>query len=101
MTLSAHKKFLVNVVPAEEDGVLHTINGDIPVRKGELIAHNQFGEASIMPKDYYKRNYTEVQRVKKRTEFAESYTQALNEFGLDSQFEDDYYITKTKEINNI
>jgi hypothetical protein len=101
MTLSAHKKFLVNVVEAKEDGVLLTINGDIPVRKGELIAHNQFGEASIMPKDYYDRNYVPVKKVKKKSLFAEAYEQALGEFSLDSSFEDQDYITKTKEINNI
>ena len=101
MTLSAHKKFLVNIIPAEEDGVLYTINGDIPVRKGELIAHNQLGEASIMPKDYYERNYIPVKKVKKRPLFAEAYAQAAVEFSLDSNIESDDYILGTKKINNI
>jgi hypothetical protein len=101
MTLSAHKKFLVNVVEAEEDGSLLTIHGEIPILKGQLIAHDQFGGASVMPREYYERNYIPVQKVKKtvdKEQMALSYTQNW------SNFEDNEYINdfqnKVKERNN-
>jgi hypothetical protein len=106
MTLSAHKKFLVTVVEAKEDGELHTINGTIPVRKGELIAHNQFGEPSIMTRDYYERNYISVEKVKKQKKFVkspfeEAYEKQLIEFNnLEfNSLEDEQYIEGTRELH--
>lgn len=101
MTLAAHKKFLVNVIEAEEDGVLNTVDGTLNVRKGDLILHNQLGEQSVVSKSYYNENYFQVQKVKKSSEFAKSYAQAASEFSLDSQFENPDYITKTKEISKV
>lgn len=106
MTLFAHKSFLVTISEAEEDGELHTINGTIPVRKGEMIAHNQFGEPSIMPRDYYERNFVQVAKVKKQKKFVKSpfeeeYEKQLREFSnLEfNNLEDEQYINGTRELH--
>jgi hypothetical protein len=94
MALAAHKKFLVTVVEAEEDGILYTVDGKIAVHSGELIAHDQLGGVSIMPKDYYQRNYVQVEKVRKhidKEEMAKNYTQDW------SMFEEEDYIERFQE----
>jgi hypothetical protein len=90
----ANKKFLVNVTEAEEDGTLLLINGDIPILKGNIIAHNQLGETFVMPKDYFERNYIEVEKVKKKVDIeqmTENYAQDW------SKFEEEDYIETFQE----
>jgi hypothetical protein len=91
----ANKKFLVNISEAEEDGVLHLINGDIPVLKGNIVAHSQSGETLVMPRDYFERNYVEVEKVKKPKidieQMAENYAQDW------SNFDDEEYIERFQE----
>jgi hypothetical protein len=90
----ANKKFLVNISEAQEDGVLHLINGDIPVLKGNIVAHSQSGETLVMPRDYFERNYVEVEKVKKKVnieQMAENYAQEW------SNFEEEDYIERFQE----
>lgn len=98
----ANRKFVVSATEAEEDGILHLINGDTDVFKGNMICVNQLGETLVMPKDYFERNYIEIEKVKKKVDInqmSENYRQ-----NWDTLEEEDYidrFQETVKERNNL
>lgn len=62
----ADKRSLLTVVRAEEDGILHTINGDFPVNKGNIISTNQFGNQSVMTESYFYEYHEPVRKIRKK-----------------------------------
>lgn len=103
--LYAHRKFLIHVTQATEDGELITQNGTIPVFAGNRISHNELGEPFVMTDDYFKRNYLPVEKVKVIPNFAETFEQQCREFSSLEQEDDKDYIetfqSKVRERNNI
>src|SRR5690554_5475282 len=61
--LYAHRKFLVNVNRAEEDGVLTSQFVDVDVKKGELFITDQSGNVETMSDEFFEKNYVPVLRV--------------------------------------
>ncbi len=101
--LYAHKKFLVSVNRAEEDGVLLTQFSELPIKKGELFAVDRLGNTFPLADKYFKDNYVPVERVnQKRTKqlspFEEQYYKtAYEEMAKLNSEEDSTYIEGTKE----
>jgi hypothetical protein len=62
--LYANNKFLVSVERVDEDGELHTVNGSIPVWKGNLIMTDQYGNQSVTTESYFYENHTPVRKMK-------------------------------------
>lgn len=84
--LYAHKSFLVHLNRAESDGILQTMEVDLPVRKGELIATDQRGRQTILTDDILERDYVPVEKVqmlvekpKKKNPFAGMSDEQLTE----------------------
>jgi hypothetical protein len=102
MEYYSHKKSLIQVERIEDDDVLITQSGNIPVKKGMLIAKDDFGNIYPMNEEDFNSNYALVKKVEKpkMSSFEEAYAQQLMEFGsLDSNFEDEKYISKTLELS--
>jgi hypothetical protein len=105
MEYYSHKKSLIQVERIEDDDVLITQSGNIPVRKGTLIAKDDFGNTYPINEEDFNSNYALVKKVEKpntsrMSPFEETYAQQLMEFGsLDSNFEDEKYISKTLELS--
>jgi hypothetical protein len=79
----AHRKALVNVERAEDDGFLDTISGLQVIRKGDLISTNEFGHSNVINEEDFHENYIKVKRLSKpktprksMDEIAEAYKQA-------------------------
>lgn len=102
--LFAHKKFLVTAELVEEDTIIETISGEIPLKKGEWkltdIDGNTFPITHTRFKDYYVSVdlAKEKQPRKKPSPFEEAYAKQLVEFGGLNQTEDETYIQGTKKL---
>ena len=96
-------KHLYNVNEVEEDGFILTVNGEIPVTKGNLVLHNEFGDTKIETKERLYDDFTSVteskgkrrtkRSLKEMTEIAKAYQQGWG------TFEDSQYINGTYDIN--
>jgi hypothetical protein len=105
MQYYSHKKSLIQVERLEDDDVLITQSGNIPVRKGTLVAKDDVGNTYPLNDEDFHSNYAMVNKVEKIktpriSEFEEAYAQQLMEFGsLESNFEDENYISETLELS--
>jgi siroheme synthase len=103
--LYADKRFLVHVNKAETDGELLTINGSIPVRKGDVITTNQLGNQSVLSEVVFDNNYDAVKKAKKRNTYdLDDIASAYMEMGklIEETNNDDYiFEVKSNYIDNI
>jgi hypothetical protein len=90
----ANRKYLVTANEVEEDGILYLIDGKIKVLKGNMILHNELGEVSVMPKDFFERNYIGVQKVKKKVDIDQMVANYAQDW---SMMEEEDYIERFQE----
>ena len=99
----AHRSFLVEVEVAKENGIIETQFGSIPVFKGEMILEDSNGKLEVMSESFFNKRYVPVEEVVVKGDSASSYEAAYKEFSLDSNEEDEEYITdfqrKVRERN--
>lgn len=104
----AHRKFLVTRNVVEEDGVVETLAGSIPVKRGEILLTNEFGDVDIATEEYFNRYYVPVEKAKEKkpekklSPFEEQYfLNAYEEMSKLNQIEDEDYINEmTKLVSN-
>jgi hypothetical protein len=101
MTLYVDRRHLFDIKRIEEDGFEMTRAGKVPCVSGDVIITNEYGRVGVVSETYFNKNYIEVEKVKKKSSFADAYAQSLMEFSLDSSFEDDEYISKTKDMHKV
>lgn len=63
--LYAHRKYVVTINRAEEDGKLLTQFSEYPIRKNELYAVDSFGCAFPIEEENFKKNYVPVKVIDK------------------------------------
>jgi hypothetical protein len=98
-----HMGDLLSVNRVEEDGTLLTQSSEVPVKTGDIIITNEFGNSSVVPEDTFYKFYKPVRKVRKSRKpttspFEEAYAKQLMEFSLDSNIESDEYITGTRDL---
>jgi hypothetical protein len=104
--LYAHKQSLISVNVAEKDGVLITQSGNIPIKKGTRIAHNEVGNPFMVSPEDFNNNYVPVKKVKSKPKYnADDLASAYIEMGNlveESNINNENYIfeVKDKYINN-
>jgi hypothetical protein len=101
MTLYVRKLDLFSSKEIHQEEKIATNIGEITVYEGDVVLRNTMGHTLIVNKKGLEDIYTPVEKVKKRSLFAEAYAQAWNDFSLDNQIEDNDYISKTKSMHNI
>jgi hypothetical protein len=65
MQYYSHRKSLITVERIEDDDILITQSGNIPVRKGTLVAKDDFGNTYPMNEEDFNSNYAQVKKVEK------------------------------------
>lgn len=97
------RTFLVDVEVAEDNGIIETEICGIPYSKGERILTDMNGRVQVMSESVFKKHYVPVEEVVVKEDSASSYETAYKEFSLDSQVEEQEYITdfqrKVRERN--
>jgi hypothetical protein len=101
MTLYVDRRHLFDIKRVDEDGFEMTRAGEVPVSAGDIIITNEYGRVGVVSEEYFNENYIPVEEVQKKSSFAATYAQSLMGFSLESNFEDDKYISKTKSIHKI
>ena len=103
--LYAHKRSLISVERIEEERVLITQSGNIPVKNGSLIAQDQLGNQYVVADEDFYTNYMPVRKMRKKSStkqmssFELEYAKGLMGFGsLPSQIEDEDYILGQMEL---
>jgi hypothetical protein len=102
--LVVSNKHLYSVNEVEEDGFILTVNGEIPVKKGNLVLHNEFGNTKIETNNSLYEGYTSVNEVKggrktKRnlSEIEEMYKQSWVSPEIDQYIYGTYELSKNKK----
>ncbi len=72
----AHRKFLVTVNRVEENGVLNTITGDIPVSKGEIVLTDIDGNSFPLTEQRFKDYYVPVEQIEEETKPGKDFSDA-------------------------
>lgn len=97
------RTFLVDVVVAEDNGIIETEVCGIPYSKGERILTDMNGRVQVMSESVFKKHYVPVKEVVVKEDIGNAYTEALQGYSLDSNEEDEEYITdfqrKVRERN--
>lgn len=71
-----HRKFLVTVNRVEENGVLNTISGDIPVSKGEVVLTDDYGDSIAITEKRFNEYYVPVEQIKEETKVGKDFSDA-------------------------
>jgi hypothetical protein len=101
MTLYVDRRHLFDIKRIEKDGFEMTRAGEVPVSAGDVVITNEYGRVGVVSEEYFNENYIPVEKVKKKSSFADTYAQSLMNFSLESSFESDEYISKTRDMNKI
>jgi len=102
--LYAHKKFVGEVMVAEQDGVLLTQVGEFSVKKGEKLFNPLNGDPEIITDSRLNNLYLPVESPVKRKapdDFAQYFMGAYGEYTGEelNQTEDEQYINGTLKIS--
>jgi hypothetical protein len=104
--LYANKSFLVSTHTVENNGYIETMSGSIPVRVGDIVTTDHYGNVEVTTKEVFNERYVPVSKVKvedkreiKLSPFEEQYTNAFYSYnGLNDQVEDPEYIEELKNF---
>lgn len=61
----SHRKHLLHIERAEDDGFIDSIEGIQPVSKGDLIGCDEFGNRFVVSEEYFYDNYVPVRKLRK------------------------------------
>lgn len=104
MVYYSHRKHLLHIERAEDDGFLENINGLQVVKRGDLLACDEFGNRFVLEEDYFYDSYVPVKKMRvTQTTRKSPFELAAIEEGyncLNSSFESDEYINGTGNNKN-
>lgn len=64
MVYYSHRKHLLHIERAEDDGFLESINGLQVIKRGDMLACDEFGNRFVLEEDYFYDNYVPVKKMR-------------------------------------
>jgi hypothetical protein len=98
----SHRKHLLHVERAEDDGFLDSAEGLQIVKKNDLLGCDEFGNRFVISEDYFYDNYVPVKKMRvtktsRKSPFEPAYEEAYKQNWV--SLEDEQYINGTYAIS--